>query len=493
MKATAYPAPGEPPRIVFRTSIVAPLTVGMMAALVAYFPVRTTFDTQYPFAIACGIGLAVGLGLVAASARRGIEVSAEGLRDLGRGVLVRWSEVDAIRVELAQPSKPNRPPLRVVTVAAADGRSIRFADQASGISEGAQGIVPVEHAALLLAIIAQRTQGRDLFPPAWLEPVAPGPAGEAVQPRDSQRVPLRVHLMQAWGLIPLLLKVLKSVKPAWLLGSFALYSVVFSWEFALAFLAIIGFHECGHVFAMYRCGIPVKGIYFIPFFGGAAVSKGIARTRRDEAYIVANGPLWGTLLVFACLAAYVVTGGAYPVLAAAGAWGALINLFNLLPILPLDGGRLLNDLAYSLGTGLGNVLVFASLLFGAAFAYLWGYELLVLMVLVGLLEYVGHLSASVYKPARAWFEPAQRLSAEALGHFEGFVQPVRAGARSPRQLEDARGRMELRLRQAELLPMNGGQCAAFLALYAGLAGMLLLAMHLAAGLPGHGSPLELLR
>ena len=59
-----------------------------------------------------------------------------------------------------------------------------------------------------------------------------------------------------------------------------------------------------------------------------------------------------------------------------------------MPILPLDGGRLLNNLAYSFGTGVGAVAVFGSLVFGGLVAYLANLQLLVLMVMIGLINVV---------------------------------------------------------------------------------------------------------
>lgn len=487
MKAIESPVPVDPPPVVFRIGPAAAMFLALLVTLVGYVPLRAFSITSYPFGVAALIGLAGFLLMMLASRTTGIECSSAGLRDLRRKSFIAWDDIEQIQVEVLPPDGGTRRlPARAVTLAAKDGRRLSFVE-AGGLTPKEQAqYEPVVHAPFLLALIAHRLQARDLFPSTWIDP-PPDPQEAAA----STPVPLSVRLKNAWGLFPLLLKLLKSVKPLWLLGSVGVYSLVFSWQFAVVLVVLIGFHECGHVFAMYRCGIPVKGIYLIPFFGGAAVSKGIARTRREEAYIAANGPVWGTLLVFACFAVYHLTGDRFPVLAAAGAWGAFINLFNLLPIMPLDGGRLLNDLAYSIGAGAGNLLVALSLLAGGAYAYFQGLELLVLMVLIGLLEYAGHCSAIPIGRALAGLR-GRRMQFEEFRHFEAFVTTPKPGAADASSLDASRAAFDARMRQASLQPMNWRESLLVVTVYAGLVVALLGALYLTRDLPGHADPLDLL-
>ena len=73
--------------------------------------------------------------------------------------------------------------------------------------------------------------------------------------------------------IPFLLKIGKLSKLSWI-GSLGVYAVIFNWKFALMLIGSLFVHEYGHVWAMKREGMAVKGMYFIPFLGAAAVGAG---------------------------------------------------------------------------------------------------------------------------------------------------------------------------------------------------------------------------
>jgi Zn-dependent protease len=494
MKAIASPAP-ERRRLAFRPGSGPIVFAALVVTMAVYFPLRAVPALEAPFAIAAIIGLVVYACLRLARRRDAIVVSPGHLADTFRRIAIAWPEVDTLRIEVI-PGRPGSkaPALRVASVIASDGRIITFGHLA-GHTPAAHGrVVDLKDAALLLAIIADRTGGENLFPESWRAGQLPGegqPGSGSAPGTIPPPLPLSQRMARAWGLIPLLFKLLKSIKPLSALFTFGVYSLVFSWKFALAMLIVIGFHECGHVFAMYRCGVPVRGIYFIPFFGGAAVGS-LARTRRDEAYIAANGPVWGTLLAFACFAAYALTGDRFPQLAAAGAWGALVNLFNLLPIMPLDGGRLLGGIAYSLGPGAGAAAVAGSLLLGGGVAYWFGYDLLVIMVGIGLLEFLQGSASSRLAAARAWLSHRPFAWGE-FDHFAALVSPVTEGARNPRRRQAEADAFGHRLHLASLQPMTRRQTAFILILYLALAAILMIALAATSDLPGHGDPIDLLR
>ncbi len=498
MKAIESPVPADATPITFRPPLTGAGARAFLVTIAVYIGLAVVEkDFEYPFGAAAAVGLLTyGLAFIA-HRNQGIRFHSEGLTDIKSGVSIRWTEIDTIRLDvLAHPVGRGAALIRTAEIAAADGRSIKFGSLPGGTKITIPGLVNLPHAPLLLALIADRTHGTDLFPPGWADVPPSDPQGRLTASPANQRPPaisFRERLKKSWGVIPLFLKLFKTIKPLTVLLAAGAYTLVFSWKFAVVLIVLIGFHECGHVFAMYRCGVHVKGIYFIPFFGGAAVSKGIAKTRREEAYIAANGPVWGTLLVYICLAAYVVTGQQYPVLAAAGSWGALINLFNLLPILPLDGGRLLNNLAYSFGPSIGAAAVFASLVFGAALAYFAGFELLVLMVIIGLIEYTHHLSALPLAAAAARLGPDRPLGFEEFELFEARVSPPRTGARTPTQQQKAKEAFQARLRDAQIEPMNHRQAALIFAVYAALAAILITALLTTAGMLGNLDPTELLR
>lgn len=179
-------------------------------------------------------------------------------------------------------------------------------------------------------------------------------------------------------------KLLKSVKvtKVGLAGaSAATYAHLFTWEFALLIMVMLFVHESGHVWAMKRCGVKTKGFYFIPFFGGAAVAESAFPSRAAEVHIAIMGPIFG--LAFSALIGvlYYFTGN--PIFAAGASWGALINLFNLLPINPLDGGRIWKSVAFSVHSGLGLAFLLFGMLLGALGSVFLGLSLLAFMAIIG--------------------------------------------------------------------------------------------------------------
>jgi Zn-dependent protease len=145
-----------------------------------------------------------------------------------------------------------------------------------------------------------------------------------------------------------LFKIFKSVKLLLAGATLATYSFLFTWEFALAIMWTIGVHEMGHVWAMRRTGMRTPGFYFVPLFGGAAIGER-AVSHWQDVYITAMGPSWGLLSAIPPAFLYLATGE--PFWAAVLGLIALVNLFNLLPIYPLDGGRLTNSLLVSVAPG----------------------------------------------------------------------------------------------------------------------------------------------
>lgn len=166
--------------------------------------------------------------------------------------------------------------------------------------------------------------------------------------------------------------------------SLASYAWLFTWKFGLLLMFAVGFHESGHVWAMKKMGIKTKGFYFLPFLGGAAIAEEQYKTYGENAYIAIMGPIWGALLAWLCGIAYWLTG--IPMLAAAAAWMATLNLFNLLPITPLDGGQLVRSIAFSIHKNLGVIFLALSLLAGAIIMAKLRIGLFVLLLAVGALE-----------------------------------------------------------------------------------------------------------
>ena len=115
------------------------------------------------------------------------------------------------------------------------------------------------------------------------------------------------------------------------------YWAMFGWQFALGFVLSIYIHEMGHVFALRKYGIAASVPMFIPFLGAFVRLKQYPANVIQDARVGLAGPIWGFgAAVFAWLCA-VVTG--LPIWYAIAHTGAWINLFNLIPIWQLDGGR----------------------------------------------------------------------------------------------------------------------------------------------------------
>ncbi len=167
--------------------------------------------------------------------------------------------------------------------------------------------------------------------------------------------------------------------------SFGVYSLIFTWEFAVCILVLIGIHEMGHVWAMKRFGMPTKGFYFIPFFGGAAVPETSFPTAYSEGYIALMGPIWGLFTSFGTYLIYIATSN--PVFEVAACWMAFVNLINLLPIYPFDGGRVLHSFTYSYPMTRSEKIMMAIFSSAAiAFCVVNGYWLFAFFGVVGFFE-----------------------------------------------------------------------------------------------------------
>ena len=183
-----------------------------------------------------------------------------------------------------------------------------------------------------------------------------------------------------------LAKVLKVGKAGLAIGSAVSYAYLFTWEFAIMIMTLLLVHEYGHIWAMKRCGLKTKGIYFIPFLGAAAVSEEMFKSRRDEAYVAIMGPIFGLALSGVAIIIYLITHNS--LFAAAAGWMAMVNLFNLLPINPLDGGRIMKSITFSLSSRLGFYFLLVGILVSMALTLWAGIFLFLILLIVATLELV---------------------------------------------------------------------------------------------------------
>ncbi len=161
-----------------------------------------------------------------------------------------------------------------------------------------------------------------------------------------------------------------------MLLSIAAYSLIWGWKFAAGFVALLFVHEMGHVIQMRREGVKPSWMVFVPFLGAAVGARSLGGSALAEARIGLAGPILGSLATAALLPVASATGDDF--------WSALafvgffLNLFNLLPIVPLDGGRAMAAMApwmWFVGFGVTVTLMF-----------LWPNPILILIVLLGGLE-----------------------------------------------------------------------------------------------------------
>ena len=109
------------------------------------------------------------------------------------------------------------------------------------------------------------------------------------------------------------------------------------WLFGVGFVVLIFIHEMGHAVAIRREGLEAGWPVFIPFFGAMIALKGRPQSRVAEARIAYGGPLAGTLASLLTAGLYLLSGSR--IWLALAYSGFFLNLFNLVPISPLDGGR----------------------------------------------------------------------------------------------------------------------------------------------------------
>jgi Zn-dependent protease len=125
--------------------------------------------------------------------------------------------------------------------------------------------------------------------------------------------------------------------------SVAAYSLFWGWQFAAGFVVLLFVHEMGHVIQLRREGIKASTPMFIPFLGAAIFSRSLGDNALAEARVGLAGPVLGTLGAGVVALMGALTGS--DLLLALAYVGFLINLFNLLPVLPLDGGRAMAAMA----------------------------------------------------------------------------------------------------------------------------------------------------
>ena len=118
------------------------------------------------------------------------------------------------------------------------------------------------------------------------------------------------------------------------------YSLVWGWRYAAGFVAMLFVHELGHLLAARQRGLEVGAPVFIPFVGAWVALKETQLDADTEAYVGLGGPLLGSFAALACY--FYARESASQLLMAVAYAGFFLNLFNLIPLHPLDGGRIVS-------------------------------------------------------------------------------------------------------------------------------------------------------
>ncbi|PIR66572.1 MAG: hypothetical protein COU51_03480 [Parcubacteria group bacterium CG10_big_fil_rev_8_21_14_0_10_36_14] len=161
------------------------------------------------------------------------------------------------------------------------------------------------------------------------------------------------------------------------------------WQLALIISLSLAVHEYSHVLAMKIYKIPVKGVIFIPFLGAVAIggTKGKIWTRQQECFIALAGPVMGYLTALPLWLLWKTTDNLLYIYGMG--FVIFLNLFNMLPMSPLDGGRVIKSLLMSIswkyrkiGFFIWGILVLGSLLLFAKLFLRSSYGIM-MMVLLG--------------------------------------------------------------------------------------------------------------
>ncbi len=212
--------------------------------------------------------------------------------------------------------------------------------------------------------------------PAESDPASENPFGQRPSERPQHRGGLRGRIGSALAAIAALVaKFFAAIKGAVLLlpkfkllttsgtalVSVAAYSLWFGWTFAIGFVVLLFVHEMGHVLQLRREGIKASAPMFIPFLGAVVMMRQMPDDALAEARVGLAGPVLGTAGAAVCLVIGEATGSDF--FLALAYIGFFLNLFNLLPVVPLDGGRAMAAMApWTWFAGFG-VLVALELLF----------------------------------------------------------------------------------------------------------------------------------
>ena len=214
-----------------------------------------------------------------------------------------------------------------------------------------------------------------------------------------------------------------------MLVSIAAYQLIFGWTFAVGFVLLLLLHELGHVFQLRREGIEASAPMFIPFLGAVISAKSLGDDAAAEARVGLAGPILGSIASLVPLGIWLATGSDF--------WRALayigffLNLFNLIPILPLDGGRAM--------AALSPWVWFAGLAALVVMAFFFPNPILILILVLGGLESWRRWKARNTPEGRAYHRVSRRTRILVAATYLLLIAALAVGVSAthlPRGLSD---------------------------------------------------------
>ena len=148
--------------------------------------------------------------------------------------------------------------------------------------------------------------------------------------------------------------------------TFASFALLFDWQFAALLIAVVLVHEIGHVIAMRWCGMPVRGIYFMPFLGAVAVANTGWRNEAERGLVALMGP--GFSVLPTAMLFYFFDPNTSDTVYYLIVISAFLNALNLVPVLPLDGGHVFGALTSNMDDDVRHIIESVFLLIGIAAA-----------------------------------------------------------------------------------------------------------------------------
>ena len=240
-------------------------------------------------------------------------------------------------------------------------------------------------------------------PPSDYEPIHPG-SGRQDWREKAKRYggPIAAGLILLATKLKAILLLLPKLKilttSGTMLVSIAAYALLWGFPFAVGFVVLLLVHEMGHVFQLRREGIEASAPMFIPFLGAVVMAKSLGDDAAAEARVGLAGPILGSAACLVPLGIWLASGNEF--------WQALayvgffLNLFNLVPIVPLDGGRAM--------AALSPAVWFVGLAMMVAMLFVWPNPILILIVVIGAFEAWKRWKSRNTPESRAYYDVPKR-------------------------------------------------------------------------------------